>query len=115
MNLIRETRMGADAKIDLEKVQCSFFLFQFLLVAMFQLSDVIPNTQTIPTLGISNPVPVWAWRHTGWALEGSSPLDLYSAVGLSPRLFAPASSRDDRASGFVHCLTFLWSPCRSMV
>ena len=25
VNLIRETRMGADAKIDLEKVRCDFF------------------------------------------------------------------------------------------
>ena len=38
VNLIRETRMGADAKIDLEKVRRVF-----LLVVVFELFDVIPN------------------------------------------------------------------------
>ena len=32
VNLIRETRMGADAKIDLEKVRCFFFLFGFFKI-----------------------------------------------------------------------------------
>ena len=42
VNLIRETRMGADAKIDLEKVR--FVLFP---VVLFQLPDVIPNGPTL--------------------------------------------------------------------
>jgi len=47
VNLIRETRMGADAKIDLEKVRhaCCIFL---LLAGSFQLSFyVILGTQTL--------------------------------------------------------------------
>ena len=42
VNLIRETRMGADAKIDLEKVRSVLFL-----VVLFQLHDVIPNAPTL--------------------------------------------------------------------
>lgn len=43
VNLIRETRMGSDAKIDLEKVRCVCFL----RVVVFQLFDVIPNVRTL--------------------------------------------------------------------
>ena len=42
VNLIRETRMGADAKIDLEKVRRVMSL-----VVLFQLFDVIRNAQTL--------------------------------------------------------------------
>ena len=47
VNLIRETRMGADAKIDLKKVR---FFFPFL-VSLYQLSDVIPSRTTAPGEG----------------------------------------------------------------
>ena len=65
VNLIRETRMGADAKIDLEKVRRVLSL-----VALFELSfDVIPNAQTLANHAhLRHPgfVPVWVWRQFGW-------------------------------------------------
>ena len=74
VNLIRETRMGADAKIDLKKVR---FFFPFL-VSLYQLSDVIPSRTTAPGRAPSL-VPVWA--------EESSPVgSIFDGQLLRPRI-----------------------------
>lgn len=49
VNLIRETRMGADAKIDLEKVR--FFFFWVVVSVQFSF-DVIPGAQTLANDGL---------------------------------------------------------------
>ena len=92
VNLIRETRMGADAKIDLEKVRRVFSFF--LLATSFELSlDVIPNAHTMPTGGPWDPL----WFGPGVTSRGRSE----SPVSLFP--FSP----------LFDC--FWPSPCRVVV
>ena len=67
VNLIRETRMGADAKIDLEKVR------RVICVPRGLVSIVRRHThaQTLANyahLGVL--VLVWVWRHLGWVGGG---------------------------------------------
>lgn len=111
VNLIRETRMGADAKIDLEKVRCPFFSFSLLV---FQLFDVIPKpSRAIPTWG--------SWSHFGLGLASlwmggrwKSPalLDSYSAVGL---LFTHAASDVQGDPDFCFRSLLESSPSRPVV
>jgi hypothetical protein len=87
VNLIRETRMGADAKIDLKQVR----VLLPSLVSVFQLFDVIPNAQTLANKErpgrVPSLVPVWVWHWKSLALWESAP-----------------GSTDTCDPVFVHCL-----------
>ena len=91
VNLIRETRMGADAKIDLEKVRCVSCPW-----SCFNCSTSYPMPKP------SRTTHAWGFwtlfqfgpgvTLDGWALEESSPVDSYSAIGSSRQLFAHAAA-----------------------
>ena len=60
VNLIRETRMGADAKIDLEKVRRVCFFWLRTRFNYPSTSYLVPKpSQTVPTEGIPELVLVW--------------------------------------------------------
>jgi hypothetical protein len=116
VNLIRETRMGADAKIDLEKVRC-FATRGFSIVAR---CHAMPKpSRTIPTLGVLAPFLFGLGVCLGgWAVEESSPLDSCSAVGFSRPLLALAAQNVHGYPRFRFRSVFdyFWlSPCRSVV
>ena len=105
VNLIRETRMGADAKIDLEKVR------RVICVPRGLVSIVRRHThaQTLANyaqLGVF--VLVWVWRHLGWVGGGGvQPPWIYiqwldSHVRFS--CLQPQTQTDICASVSAHCL-----------
>lgn len=114
VNLIRETRMGADAKIDLEKVRFSLFLFGvfFFLVVMLILPTIRTSSRLTahlcPCTKVSSKRPAnWRYAHKRWVLP--------SHVRARQR----PNSRHRRSLStdgiFVSCgyRSFLYSSCSS--
>ena len=106
VNLIRETRMGADAKIDLEKVRRVLFP-----VVLFILPDVIVNAQTLANhtypgslasfgLGLAS-----IWMVGGGRVQPSESVFDDSGRSSVAHPPPPQTYTEIRASVFAHCLT----------